>query len=173
LAFGTILRGWALTAQGAGAEGIAQMRQGFAAYGATGAEVDRPYLIALLAEACREVGQAEEGLTVLIEALAFVDKTGDRYWEAELYRHKGELLLALAEENQAEAEACFQKAIEIARRQGAKSFELRAVMSLSRLWQQRKQAEAHQLLSEIYGWFTEGFDTTDLKEAKVLLEELV
>ena len=173
LAWGVILRGWALTVQGAGTEGIAQMRQGFSAYGATGAEVDRPYLIAMLAEAYKEAGQAEEGLAVLIEALAFVDKTGDRYWEAELYRPKGELLLALAEENQAEAEACFQNAIDIARRQEAKCFELRAVMSLSRLWQQQgKQEEARQMLSDIYGWFTEGFDTTDLKEAKVLLEEL-
>ena len=174
LAWGTILRGWALTMQGAGTEGIAQMRQGFSAYGATGAEVDRPYLIAMLAEAYKEAGQAEEGLAVLIEALAFVDKTGDRYWEAELYRHKGESLLAIAEENQAEAEACFQNAIDIARRQEAKSFELRAVMSLSRLWQQQgKPEEARQMLSDIYGWFTEGFDTMDLKEAKVLLEELV
>jgi predicted ATPase len=172
LTYGTILRGWALVAQGAGAEGIAQMRQGLVAYRATGAEVDRPYFLALLAEAYGEVGQTEEGLTVLVEALAIVDNTGGRNWEAELHRLKGELLLALSEENQAEAEACFHKAVDIARRQSAKSFELRAVMSLSRLWQQGKQEEAHQLLSKIYGWFTEGFDTADFKEAKVLLEEL-
>jgi predicted ATPase len=173
LAVGKILRGWALTVQGAGAEGIAQMREGFTAYWATGAEVDRPYLISLLAEAYREVGQAEEGLAVLIEALAFVDKTGDRYWEAELYRHKGDLLLALDEENQAEAEACFHKAIEVARRQSARSLALRAVMSLSRLWQQQgKQEEARQMLFDIYGWFTEGFDTADLKAAKDLLNEI-
>jgi predicted ATPase len=173
LAFGTILRGWALTMQGAGAEGIAQMREGFTAYGATGAEVDRPYFTALLADAYREAGQAEEGRAVVIETLAFVDETGERHWEAELYRHKGEFLLALSEENQAEAEACFQKAIEVARRQSAKSFELRAVMSLSRLWQQQgKQEETQQMLSDIYNWFTEGFDTKDLKEAKDLLHEI-
>ena len=172
LAFGTILRGWALTAQGEGAEGIAQVRQGLVAHRATRAELHRAYFLALLAEAYGEVGQPEEGLTVLVEALAVVDNTGERNWEAELHRQKGQLLLALSEENQAEAEACFCKAVDIARRQSAKSFELRAVMSLSRLWQQGKQEEAHQLLSEIYGWFSEGFDTADLREAKVLLEEL-
>jgi predicted ATPase len=173
LAYGTILRGWALTAQGAGAEGITQMRQGLAAFRATGAKIHRPYFLGLLAEAYGKVGQPEEGLTVLVEALAIVDNTEERNWEAELHRQKGQLLLALSEENQAEAEACFHKAIEIARRQSAKSLELRAVMGLSRLWQQEKQEEAHQLLAKIYGWFTEGFDTVDLKEAKALLEELM
>jgi predicted ATPase len=172
LAYGTILRGWALNVQGAGAEGIAQVNQGFVNYQATGGEIHRPYFLGLLADAYGKVGQPEEGLKVLAEALAIVDNTGERNWEAELHRLKGELLLALSEENQAEAEACFHKAVDIARRQSAKSFELRAVMSLSRLWQQGKQEEAHQLLSEIYGWFTEGFDTADLKEAKVMLEEL-
>jgi len=172
LAYGTILRGWALTAQGAGAEGIARMRQGLVAYRATGAEIHRPYFLGLLAEAYGKVGQPEEGLTVLVEALEIVDNTEERNWEAELYRCKGELMLAFSEDNQAEAEAYFHKAVDIARRQSAKSFELRAVMSLSRLWQQEKQEEAHQLLSEIYGWFSEGFDTADLREAKVLLEEL-
>jgi predicted ATPase len=172
LAYGTIIRGWALTAQGEGAEGITQMRQGLVAYRAMGAEIHRPYFLGLMAEAYGKVGQLEEGLAVLVEALAVVDKTGERNWEAELHRRKGELLLAVSEENQADAEACFHKAVGIARRQNAKSFELRAVMSLSRLWQQGKQEEAHQLLSEIYGWFTEGFDTADLKEAKVFLEEL-
>jgi adenylate cyclase len=115
------------------------------------------------------------------EALAIVDKNEERWWEAELYRLKGEL--TLQQFNVAnprplipsvqEAEACFRKAIEIAREQQAKSLELRAVMSLSRLWQQQdKQTGAHQKLSEIYGWFTEGFDTKDLQEAKALLEEL-
>ena len=173
LAYGTILRGWALTAQGEGAEGISQMRKGLAARRATKAELQRPYFLGLLAEAYGEAGQAEEGLSVLDEALAIVDNTGERNWEAELHRRKGELLLALSEENQAEAEACFYRAVEIARRQSAKSLELRAVMSMSRLWQQEKPQEAHQLLSEIYGSFTEGFDTADLKEAKSLLEELV
>jgi predicted ATPase len=127
----------------------------------------------LLAEAYEEVGQTEEGLTVLAEALPIVDNTGERNWEAELHRRKGDLLLMQQGQKVGEAEACFRKALDIARRQQAKSLELRAAMSLSRLWQQQgKKEEAHQLLAEIYGWFTEGFDTADLKEAKVLLEEL-
>jgi len=173
LAFGTILLGWALTAQGKEAEGLAQMRQGLAAYRATGAELHRPYFLSLLAEACGKVGQPEEGLAVLAEALATVDNTEERNWEAELHRLKGELLLMQQGQNVGEAEECFRKAFDTARRQQAKSLELRAAMSLSRLWQQQgKQEEAHQLLGEIYGWFTEGFDTADLKEAKALLEEL-
>jgi predicted ATPase/class 3 adenylate cyclase len=173
LTYGTILRGWALTAQGEGAEGIAQMRQGLVARRATGAELHRPYFLSLLAEAYGEVGQPEEGLTVLVEALAMADNTGQSYWEAELHRRKGELLLMQKGQKVGEAEECYRKALDVARRQQAKSFELRAAMSLSRLWQQQgKQGEAHQLLTEIYAWFTEGFDTPDLKEAKVLLEEL-
>ena len=110
---------------------------------------------------------------MLNEALDMVNKTEERYWEAELHRRKGELLLMKQGEKVGEAEECFQKALHIAHRQQAKSLELRAAMSLSRLWQQEgKQEEAHQLLTEIYDWFTEGFDTADLKEAKVLLEEL-
>ena len=173
LAHGKILRGWALTVQGEGADGIAQMRQGLVAYRATGAELDRLYFLSLLAEGYEKVGQLEEGLTVLVEALAMADKTEERYWEAELHRRKGELLLMQQGQKVGEAEECFQKALETARRQQEKSLEVRAAMSLSRLWQQQgKQEEARQMLAEIYGWFTEGFDTADLKEAKALLEEL-
>jgi TOMM system kinase/cyclase fusion protein len=173
LARGTILRGWAMAAQGQGPEGLAQMCQGLTAYHATGAEVFRPYYLAFLAEAHGKVGQAEEGLTVLAQALAAVHKTGERLYEAELYRLKGELLLSLSADNHAEAEGCLHQALAVARRQQAKSLELRAATSLSRLWQQQgKRAEAHQLLAEIYGWFTEGFDTADLQDAKALLEEL-
>ena len=173
LAYGTILRGWTLTAQGEGTEGIARMRQGLVARRATRSELHRPRLLSMLAEAYGEEGQPEEGLTVLVEALAIVDNTGERYWEAELHRRKGELLLILQRQKVGEAEECFQKALDIARHQQAKSLELRAAMSLSRLWQQQgKQEVAHQLLAEIYGWFTEGFDTADLMEAKILLEEL-
>src|SRR5262249_2487732 len=164
--------------QGQGEEGITQIRQGLSAYQATGTELARTYQLILLTEAYGKKGQAKEGLGVLAEALALVDKTGERYYEAELYRLKGELTLpqssvqGLASSVQKEAEECFWKAIEIARRQSAKSLELRAVMSLSRLWQQQgKREEARQMLSEIYGWFTEGFDTKDLQEAKTLLEE--
>ena len=174
LAFGTILRGWALTLQKEGAEGIEQMRQGLAAQRATGAEIDQPYFLSLLAEADEKAGQTQEGLTVLNEALDMVNATEERYWEAELLRRKGELLLMQQGQKREEAEECFRQALDIARRQQAKSLELRAAMSLSRLWQQQeKQKEAHQLLSEIYGWFTEGFDTADLQEAKALLEEPV
>ena len=111
--------------------------------------------------------------SVLAEALAIVQDTEERNWEAELHRWKGELLVMQKGQKVGEAEECFQRALDTARRQQAKSLELRAAMSLSRLWQKkRKQKEAHQLLGEIYGWFTEGFDTADLKEAKTLLEEL-
>ena len=133
-------RGWALAAQGQGEEGMAQMRQGLAAYRATGAELGTAVLSGLLAEAYGTGGQAEEGLRVLAEALAAVHNTGERWYEAELYRLKGDLLLALSADHQAEAEACFQQALAVARRQQAKSWELRAAMSLSRLWQQPGQA---------------------------------
>jgi predicted ATPase len=167
----TILRGWTLVEQGQGETGIAQMRQGLAAFRATGAELARSYYPALLAEAHGRMGQREEGLQVVAEALARSDSSGGG--EVELYRLKGELLLTRSAEHHTEAERCFRQALEIARRQGAKSLELRAAMSLSRLWQrQGKRAEARELLASLYGWFTEGFDTPDLQEAKALLEEL-
>jgi predicted ATPase/class 3 adenylate cyclase len=219
-ALGLIMRGWALAEQGQGEEGIAQMRQGFTAYQTTGTELGRPYWLALLAEAYGKGGRAEEGLSMLVEALAAVDKSGERWYEAELYRLRGELTLVQSNTSlgqvqgksqtsqnrsqarqdqsedtdprfpdldpQGEAEACFHKAIEIARKQQAKSLELRAVMSLVRLRQQAMQSttrntqhesrnmlnEAHQMLSELYGWFAEGFDTKDLQEAKALLDAL-
>jgi predicted ATPase len=190
LASGTFRRGKALAEQGQGEEGIAQMRQGLAAFLATGARVQLPNSLSLLAETYGKVGQAEEGLAVLAEALAMVNKTGECWWEAERYRLKGTLTLQKfqvpgskfqVQESprsevrgpESEAEECFLKAIEIARKQQAKSLELRAVMSLARLWQQQgKTQEAHEMLFEIYSWFTEGFDTKDLQEAKALLDSL-
>ena len=173
LAMGTILRGWALSEQGQGKEGIARMRQGIAAHRATGAELVQSYFLALLAEGYGKVGQIEEGLTVLAEALDVVNKNGERFYEAELYRQKGEFVLALSGENRSEAETYFRQAIDIASQQSAKSLELRAVMSLSRLLQkQGNKQEARRILANIYSWFTEGFDTADLKEAKALLEEI-
>jgi predicted ATPase len=173
LAFSTSLRGWALARQSQGAEGIGQIHQGLAAYRATGAALAQPWHLALLAEAYQHAGQTEAGLAALAEALTAVHNTGERVYEAELYRLQGECLLAGAAAHGAEAETCFRQALAIARRQQAKSWELRAAMSLSRLWQQQgKRAEAHDLLAPIYGWFTEGFDTADLQEAKALLEEL-
>jgi predicted ATPase len=133
----------------------------------------------MLAEAHGKAGLPKEGLTVLAEALAIVNKTGEHFWEAELYRLKGELTLQSEVQGsqfkvQDEAEECFRRAIDITRRQSAKSLELRAVMSLSRLRQQQsnKEEEAYRMLAAIYGWFTEGFDTADLKDAKALLDEL-
>jgi predicted ATPase len=163
--------------QGQGEEGIAQIHRGLAACQATGAAVTRPYFLALLAESYGKTEQIEEGLTALAEALAAVDRTGERVFEAELYRLKGELTLQSSvqslESKVKEAEDCFLRAIEIAQKQKAKSLELRAVTSLARLWQsQGKRNEAHQMLTGICNWFTEGFDTKDLQEAKALLTEL-
>ncbi|MGH6639924.1 MAG: AAA family ATPase [Polaromonas sp.] len=179
LAYGTILRGWALAAQGRATEGIEKLQQGLNAYQATGAGHWRSHFLALLAEAYGRAGRAEAGLKTLAEAPAVVERTQERVHEAELYRIKGELTLLQPSREGEEAggrdegEACFQQAIAIARRQGARSLELRAVMALSRLWrQQGKSGEARQMLAQSYGWFTEGFDTADLQEAKALLAEL-
>ena len=170
LAMSAVHRGWALTEQGQGEEGIVQIRHGLAAWRETGAEMLWRYFLGLLAEAHAKMGQVKEGLAVVAEALAAVPTTG-RFWEAELYRLKGELLLKA--EAEAEAEECFRQAIEVAQRQGAKSLELRATVSLGRLLQpQGKREEARRTLAAIYGWFTEGFDTLDLQAARDLLEEL-
>jgi predicted ATPase len=121
-----------------------------------------------------KIGQTATGLEALAEALATVVNSRVRWWEAELHRLKGKLLLVLSTDNTPEAEACFHQALDIARRQAAKSLELRAATSLSRMWQQQgKRAEAYELLAPIYNWFTEGFGTADLQEAKALLAELV
>jgi class 3 adenylate cyclase/predicted ATPase len=172
IALGLIHRGWALAAQGRPLDGLVQIRQGLDAWQATGAYT-RPYYLALLAGVYGQVGQIEEGLRALTEALTAVEVTGERFMEAELYRLKGELWLARSSEHPLAAETCFQQALAVAGRQQAKSFELRTAMSLSHLWQhQGKRAAAHELLAPIYDWFTEGFDTADLQEAKALLEEL-
>jgi predicted ATPase len=129
--------------------------------------------LALFAEATAKAGDIDDGLRMVEEAFALVDNTAERWYEAELHRLKGELLLQLSSDNQAEAETCFHHATAVAQNQQAKSWELRAAMSLARLWQrQGKRAEAYELLAPAYGWFTEGFDTADLQEAKVLLEAL-
>jgi predicted ATPase len=211
IAIGTSLRGWALAEQGQKSEGVTQIRQTLAAHGKFGSEIARIHFLGLLAETLLKDRQTEDGLTVLSEALSAVHRIGGHYYEAEMYRLKGELILdcglRMAEGRagergsvragevaesfsshaltlprspalpsairnpQAEAEDCFNRAIEIARRQSAKSWELRAVMSLSRLWrQQGRHVESREVLGEVYGWFTEGFDTADLQDAKALLE---
>jgi tetratricopeptide (TPR) repeat protein len=182
-AWGMMYRGWALVEQGQRAEGISQISQGLANCQAAGAVVHRR--LALLAEAYGNMGQPKEGLSLIAEALATAHTRGERRGESELYRLRGELLLKdkggrtaedrapSEDEAGAEAEKCFWQAIEVARRQSAKSLELRATVSLSRLWQQHgKREEARRMLAEIYGRFSEGFDTVDLREAKALLEEL-
>jgi predicted ATPase len=173
LAGGTMMCGWALTVQGQEGEGMAQMHHGLTAWRAMGIEAGLPYWLAMLAEAYGSTGQVGAGRGVLAEALTLVGTTEERWWEADLHRLTGELLLAQSTENAADVEACFHQALDIARRQAAKALELRAAVSLSRLWQQQgKRAEAYELLAPIYGWFTEGFDTADLQEAKALLEAL-
>ena len=174
LAQANFLQGWLLFEQGEKEAGIAQMLKVLGSDQARGRSVRwNGHCGALLAEAYRGTGRIVEGLKVATDTLTNVQQTDCRYYEAELHRIKGELLLAQAAADEQQAEACFQNAIKIARSQSAKSLELRAAMSLSRLWQrQGKTAEARQLLAEIYGWFTEGFDTADLKEAKALLQEL-
>jgi predicted ATPase len=173
LAILTGLRGWAMTQHGRSEEGITQIQEGLAASHATGAKSWRPYLLSLLAEAFREIGRFDDGLSTLTEALAAADEHEIRVFEPEIHRLKGELLLRQNHPNSAEALNCFQRAIKVARRQSAKSLELRATMSLARLLAKRgKRDEARTMLAEIYGWFTEGFDTVDLKDAKTLLDEL-
>jgi hypothetical protein len=159
--------------QGLGEEGLAQMCQGLAALRDMGIDLAMSFYLTQLAEAYGRVGRIEQGLHLLAEARTMVDKTGERYHEAELHRLHGELLLRQAVPDMQAAEARFLHARAITRRQGAKSLELRAVMSLSRLWERRgKREEARQVLAELYGWFTEGFDTADLQEARELLEQL-
>ena len=173
LAYATVMRGLEMAQQGRNEEGIAQIQAGLAASRATGAELTRPSFLCVLAEACMERGCVDEGLSALTEALAAADQHENRYYEAEMHRLQGELLLRRKDSNAAEAQSCFQRAIAIARRQSAKSFELRAATSLARLLRDTdRRDEARTMLAEIYGWFTEGFDTADLKEAKALLEEL-
>jgi predicted ATPase len=185
-AVATIMRSWVLAAEDQAKEGVVRMQEGLAAQWATGAEAVAPYFLALRAEIYGKMGQPEEGLAALAEASAIRQRTGEQWYEAELWRLKGELTLAQSSVQslassvqnpqsairnpQSEAETCFLKAIEIAQKQQAKSLELRAAMSLARFWQQQgKTAEARQMLAEIYDWFTEGFETKDLQEAKALI----
>ena len=170
---GRVLQGWAMALCGQGEAGIAQMCQGLAAWQVTGAEIIVPYHLSLLAATHGSRGQAAKGLRVLTEARLLAERHAERWWEAELYRLTGDICLKQAAPDVAQAEACFRQALTIARCQQAKSLELRAAMSLSRLWQQQdKCTEARELLAPIYGWFTEGFATANLQEAKALLEEL-
>ena len=173
LAWGRIVWGWTLAEQGQGPEGIAQICQGLTASRAVGIQAVLPYHLALLAEAYGKAGQGEEGLRVLAEALTMVNNTGSGTMRRSCIDSRGISLLLQAAGNSEEAETCFRQALDIARRQQAKSLELRAAMSLVRLWQRQGKCEAaRELLAPIYGWFTEGFNTADLQEAKKLLKAL-
>jgi predicted ATPase len=193
LAMATTSQGWGLAEEGRSEEGLVQIRQGLTAYRATREELGVSSYLILQADAYGKTGNFAEGYNSFAEAREFIRNTEERFWEAELYRLYGELTLRQESQNvtiktqkskfskptshilepEAEAEECFHKAIEIARRQQAKSFELRAAVSLARLWRhQGKQDQTHQLLAELYDWFTEGFDTKDLQEAKSLLTAL-
>src|SRR5271166_3686435 len=168
---GTIYRGWVKVKKGDVVEGISLLRGGAAALRATGTGTWMPHYIALLARACEIEGQIEEGLTLLDEALQLAERTGERLFAAELNRHKGRLLLRQGHSEA--AEELYRQALSIAEEQEAKLWELRAAMSLARLRRdQGRPAEARDLLAPVYGWFTEGFATPDLKEAKALLDEV-
>jgi adenylate cyclase len=172
LAEGMVLHGWAVAMQGDVEQGIAELRQGMTNYQVLGVVALQAYNLNLLAQVHAKAGQFEAGLTTIEEALAAVYISGDRCVEAEIHRLTGQLSLAVGRTAD-EAELAFQQALQVARQQKARSLELRAAVSLSRLWQQQGRiAEAQQLLAEIYHWFTEGFDTADLQEAKALLDEL-
>jgi len=173
LAWDYVLQGWALALQGEGAEGIQQIRHGLDIYRAAGSKLSLPTLLGHLAEACLMGGQPEEGLSAVEEAFVEVKNRGEAWWSAELHRLKGELLLSRSENNQAEAGSCFNQAIAGSKKQGTKFFELQATISLTKLlMKQGRNTEAKNILGKIYNWFTEGFDTKVLKEARNLLEEL-
>jgi predicted ATPase len=173
LAQGQCLRGWARAAQGDCETGLAEMCQGLAAYRATEAALYLPYYYAMLSEIHGLMGERQTALCLLSEALAAVESTGECIYAAELYRLKGEFLLNLSADNTSEAVSCYQKALSTAQSQSTKLWELRAATSLARLWQsQHKRREAYDLLAPVYNWFTEGFETPDLIEAKSLLNEL-
>ena len=175
LTAGVIQRGWLAAEDGRAEEGLAQMRYGLARHQEIGALVLVPAYLALVAEVYEKLGLAAEGLSAVSEAIIAGQQSGQHYWEAEPHRLRGALTLraAASAAHAAEAESCFLQALEVARSQKAKSLELRAATSLSRLWADRGKAkEALALLSGIYHWFTEGFDTLDLRDAKSLLEEL-
>jgi predicted ATPase len=167
---GMFFLGWATADGGELEQGIALMEEGLALFSAV-RQVTRPYMLAVLASAKANLGKPDEGLELLKDALASTEVSGERWWQAELHRLRGRLLVARGQHD--ESEACFRRAIEVSSGQKARLLELRAATSLARLWSDRgRNAEARDLLAPIYGWFTEGFGTLDLKEAKILLDEL-
>ena len=173
LAWATTLLGWAVSREGRPEDGIVMIRRGTAATQETGSEQFRPYFLTLLAHACAAAGRPAEGLAAVTEALATAARTGERFYEAEMYRLKGELRGRRTPADVASAEECLVRAIEIARRQGAQTLELRAALSLSRLWRDHgREADARPMLLAICGGFSEGLDTVDLREARAMLSEM-
>jgi adenylate cyclase len=165
-----LFRGWMLVSQGRCADGIALLRRAAEATWKAGSEIEAPLQLALLADAYRMVGEVDAGLRCVDDALARVQHTGERWYEADLYRLKGDLI---ADRASSAAEACHRRALKIARNQSARAWELRAATRLARSWLHRgRRAEARGLLASVYGWFSEGFNTPDLREAKARLDEL-
>ena len=170
---GIALQGFVLAGTGKGLEALEMITSGWAAYQSTGGTLFTPGCLSYLARAHADIGQFHEARRCIGEAITVVEKYKEKWWEAEIHRVAGEIALRSPERDAPEAQACFERALEIARTQQSRSWELRAAMSLAQLWRdQGKRREAHDLLAPVYGWFTEGFDTLDLKEAKALLEEL-
>jgi predicted ATPase len=173
VSYAGIVKGWALAQLSQAEEGVAQIRGGLTLAAATGSGLWRTYNLAQLAEACGKAGRIDEGLDAIAEAWDLTQQNGERWWEAEIHRLRGDLLFKQKGSNPEEAQTSIEQAIEVACRKGAKSLQLRATGSLARLMaEQGRRDEARTMLSKIYGWFTEGFDTADLKDAKALLEEL-
>jgi predicted ATPase len=172
IGWGRVLRGWTLAQEGQCQEAITEIREGIVDWRAQGSELGCHYYFVLLAEAYGKAGRIEDALSALAEAQAFCDATGEGYWAPEILRVKGEMQLRLDSDADPDAERCFHQAIELARKQEAKSLELRAAMSLGRLWHTRGDTgQACELLAKTRDWFTEGFDTHDLKQAKALMEQ--
>jgi predicted ATPase len=170
-AMASIMQGWTASKQGGAHEAIAQINKGLAALDATGTFLVRPHFLALLAEVLAKIDRIEEALVLLDSAMAMVNSKGERYYEAELYRLKGELLLKQTTDNQAKTEECFRRSLAVAESQKAKSLQLRTALSFARLYRsQDKPVEARNLLAPIYESFTEGFETDDLRDAAVLLQ---
>jgi predicted ATPase len=168
-----VVHGWALVANGLGEEGTGVMRQALAALEAIGAQKRLPYYLALLASAVGRLGQGQEALLLLAAALERAQSTGEHWWDAEILRLRGDLLCQVPSVDTSDVEQCYGEALAVAEAQGAQAFRLRGATSLARLWaEQGDRQKAYDLLAPIYGWFTEGFDTADLKEAQGLLDEL-